>query len=85
MYRGISKEVKTEILERIKAGDPVSEISEQYGVSAKTIYTWLKKTIEEPVSIRDLQKLRKENAALKEIIGSLTIEKEMIKKKVGSR
>lgn len=81
MFRGISKEIKTEILDKIKTGTPVAEVSEKYGVSTKTVYSWLKKSIEEPVSLRELQKLRKENAALKEIIGTLTIEKEIIKKK----
>ena len=78
---GIAKEVKEEILVSIKAGTPVAKVSEQYGVSQQSIYSWLKKTVTEPVSLRELQKLRKENAALKEIIGELTIEKEMIKKK----
>lgn len=85
MYPGISKEVKGEILEKIKSGTPVGKLSEQYGVSGKTIYNWLRGTVTEQVSIRKLQKLRKENAALKEIIGILTVEKEKIKKKAESR
>ena len=85
MFHGISKEVKDEILDKIKLGTPVGKISEQYGISPKTIYTWLKRGVTEPVSIREMQKLRKENAALKEIIGILTIEKEKIKKKMDAR
>jgi len=85
MRKGISNEVKNEILLSVKSGTPVSKLSEQYGISTKTIYAWLRKTIEEPVSLRELQKLRKENAALKEIIGALTIEKEMLKKKTNGR
>ena len=85
MRRGISKEVKDEILLGVKSGTPVLKLSEQYGVSTKTIYAWLRKTVEEPVTLREIQKLRKENAALKEIIGALTIEKEMLKKKTNSR
>jgi len=85
MFKGISKEVKDEVLEKIRSGTPVAKISEQYGISDKTIYAWLKRTVTEPVSLRELQKLRKENAALKEIIGVLTVEKEMIKKKTNGR
>lgn len=85
MFHGVAKEVKDEILEKIKLGTPVSKISEQYGISVKTIYTWLKKIVIEPVSLRELQKLRKENVALKEIIGILTVEKEKIKKKAEGR
>jgi len=85
MFKGISKEIKDEVLEKIRSGIPVAKISEQHGISAKTIYTWLKKGVTEPVSIRELQKLRKENAAMREIIGMLTIEKEKIKKKAEGR
>ena len=85
MFKGVSKEVKDEVLEKIRSGTPVAKVGEQYGISSKTIYGWLKKTVTEPVSIRELQKLRKENAALKEIIGVLTIEKEGFKKKATGR
>lgn len=85
MFKGIAKEVKDEVLEKIRSGTTVGKISEQYGISNKTIYTWLKKGVIEPVSIRELQKLRKENAAMREIIGMLTIEKEKIKKKAEGR
>ena len=85
MLKGISKEVKDEMVEKIKSGIPVGKISEQYGVSPKTIYTWLKRGVTEPVSLREVQILRKENAALKEIIGVLVVEKEKIKKKMDSR
>jgi len=85
MFKVVSSEVKEEILEKIRSGVPVSKISEQYGISGKTVYNWLRKTVDEPVNLRELQRLRKENAALKEIIGELTIEKEMIKKKTDGK
>ncbi len=85
MLKGISKEVKDEMIEKIKSGIPVGKISEQYGVSSKTIYAWLKKGVTEPVSLREMQILRKENATLKEIIGVLVVEKERFKKKMDSR
>jgi transposase-like protein len=85
MFPGISKEVKEEIFDKIKSGIPVGKLSEQYGISDKSIYRWLKGTVTEQVSIRELQKLRKENVALKEIIGILTVEKEKIKKKAEGR
>lgn len=84
MANGIPKEVKDEILLAIKSGTPVSKVSEQHGVSTKTVYRWLKNTITEPVSLREMQKLRKENRELKEIIGALTVENAKIKKKTGS-
>jgi Mor family transcriptional regulator len=35
------KEVKDEILSKVKLGEKVMVISKQYGVSEKTIYNWL--------------------------------------------
>ncbi|GIW59338.1 MAG: hypothetical protein KatS3mg087_0404 [Patescibacteria group bacterium] len=35
---GISKEVKAEMLLRVKNGEKVADISNQYGVSQQTIY-----------------------------------------------
>lgn len=84
MFHAVTKEVKDEILAKIKSGTPVTQISDQYGISTKTIYGWLKKGVDEPVSIRELQILRKENATLREIVGQLTVEKEKLKKKAGS-
>ena len=81
---GISKEIKDEVLGKVKSGVTVAQISKQYGVSQQSIYKWLRGTITEPVSVREMQKLRKENRELKEIIGALTIEKEKIKKKMCS-
>jgi Mor family transcriptional regulator len=37
----IAKEVKEEILTKVKAGEPVSGLSKAYGVSDKSIYNWL--------------------------------------------
>jgi len=38
----ISKEVKDEILGKVNAGEAVTALSGQYGVSGKTIYNWLR-------------------------------------------
>lgn len=78
---GIAQEVRVEILTKVKSGMTVPKVAEQYGVSTKTIYTWLKKTVQGPVSALELAKLRRENGWLKEIIGTLTIELEKAKKK----
>ena len=39
----ISTEIRREILEKVKAGHPVPELSSSYGVSNRTIYKWLQK------------------------------------------
>lgn len=77
---GIAKEVKAEILSKVKAGEKVAKLAEQYGVSEVTIYAWLKSRVEGSVSILEHRKLKKENGQLKEIIGVLTLELEKTKK-----
>lgn len=81
MFQPIKKEIKEEILHKIKTeGLPVVKASEQYGVSTKTIYGWLAKLAVKPPSILELYKLRKENQALNQIIGQLTLELSKLKR-----
>lgn len=81
MRNAIAKEVKEEILSKVKAGEPVLSLSKQYGVSDKTIYNWLKVKTTRHVSWMEHVKLKRENQQLKEIIGILTLEVEKSKKK----
>jgi len=78
---GIAKEVKVEIISKVKSGTPVLKLSEEYGVSDKTIYNWLKAGVEHSASALELVKIRRENDQLKQIIGVLTLELEKAKKK----
>jgi len=45
----IPKEIKEEILSKVKAGERVAALAEQYGISTKTVYTWLSKEAGEEV------------------------------------
>jgi len=78
---GIAREVKLEILAKVKAGEKVSELSKQYGVSDKTIYSWLRGQVTQEVSWREYKRVMKENEDLKKILGVLTLELEKAKKK----
>lgn len=78
---GISKEVKTEILAKVKSGQKVVELSKHYGVSDKTIYNWLRGQVTEQVNYREYKRVIKENEDLKNILGVLTLELEKTKKK----
>lgn len=77
----ISNEVKAEILEKVKRGEKVMALSQQYGVSTKTIYYWLRKGTTEEISVVAYNKIRRENDELKAIVGVLTAELERLKKK----
>lgn len=71
----VPKDVKQQILERVKHGDkPVTEIAQEHGLSTKTIYNWLSKGAKAQPTWRELTKLKKENRVLHEIIGKLTVK-----------
>lgn len=77
----IAKEVKDEILLRIKSGEKVVAVSKQYGISEKTVYYWLRSGTEQQVSMIEHNKIKRENEELKAIVGALTIMVERLKKK----
>ncbi|MBU1085840.1 MAG: transposase [Candidatus Beckwithbacteria bacterium] len=79
----IANEVKKEIVEKVKQGEPVATLATQYGVSDRSIYAWLKRKASGNISVLEHNKLKRENTLLKEIIGALTIELEKTKKKTG--
>ena len=42
MSRRIPKEIKEEILSKVQSGERVADLAQQYGVSDKSIYGWLR-------------------------------------------
>jgi transposase-like protein len=86
MFKRISKEIKEEILGRVTEGKfSVPKLAEQYAMSPKTIYSWLRNNTEETnISAVEFNKLKRENDELKRIIGIVTLQLEREKKgKVG--
>lgn len=79
--RGVSKEIKAEILAKVKQGGKVTDLARQYGVSDKTIYYWLRQGTEaEAVPWVKYNKLKRENEELKRLIGEITLEMSVGKK-----
>lgn len=71
----IPKEIKTEILAKVKAGEKVVDLARQYGVSDKSIYTWLHvETGDQVVSIVQYNRLKRENEELKKLVGDITLK-----------
>jgi len=71
----IPREIKEEILNKIKGGEKVVPLANQYGISDKTIYYWLRQsTGEEAVSLVKYNKLRRENEELKKLLGEVTLK-----------
>ena len=84
-YR-ISTEIKDEIINKIKHdGLNVTDAATQYGISNRTIYAWLGTKAKGVVSVLEHNKLKKENAQLKQIIGDLTIKMSVEAKKGSSK
>lgn len=75
------KEIKQEILEKVKSGEKVMDLARQYGISDKTIYYWLRQsTGEDVVSAVKYNRLKRENEELKRLIGEITLEMSVGKK-----
>lgn len=81
MFKAINKEIKEEILHKIKSdGLSVADAAEEYGISAKTIYGWLGRENSSAPSILEINKLKRKNRELYTMIGMLTTEIEHLKK-----
>jgi len=77
----IPREIKQEILGKVKTGERVMDLAKQYGISDKTIYYWLRQsTGEEVVSAVKYNKLKRENEELKRLLGEITLEMSLGKK-----
>jgi transposase-like protein len=81
MRRRIPKEIKEELISKVQAGERVADLAEQYAISTKTIYGWLRQnTGEAVVSALQYNKLKRENEELKRLIGELTLNMHLQKK-----
>ena len=82
----VSQEVKDQIIKRIKEdGISVSHAASEHGIKPKLIYNWISKGVSAPPSILEVSRLKRENQALKELIGELTLEMSLAKKKTDDR
>jgi len=77
----ISPEVKKEIIEKVKNGEKVNDLASKYGISNRTIYAWLKRSVDSSISLAEFNRLEKENHDLKAIAGALMFQLEKLKKK----
>lgn len=73
----IAREIKEEIISKIKTeGITGAEAGRRYGVSPKNIYRWLSEGLGGASSqVLEMNKLRRENQNLKQIIGELMLER----------
>ena len=74
-------------LKQAEAGQAVSDVCRQMGVSEATFYVWKKRYANLGVlELRELRQLRDENTRLKRLVADLTLDRhvlqEVIKKKI---
>lgn len=41
MFKAVPKQIKEEVLAKVKAGEKVADLAKQYGISDKTLAEWL--------------------------------------------
>ncbi len=82
-HPSVSKDVKEQILKRIKEeGVPVKQLAEEHGLKPRSIYLSVEaRGVSSPPSAMEVDKLRRENQALKELIGQITLDMTMAAKK----
>ena len=77
----IAPEVKEQIISRIKNdGVTVSDAAKDHGISETSIYKWLGKGAAGP-SYAEMAKLRRENKALLELVGEMSLKLSEAQKK----
>lgn len=70
----IPKEIRAEILAKIKGGAKASEVASQHGVSPKTVYGWLGGEAKSHVSFGEYQRLKRERDGLLALVGELVLK-----------
>jgi transposase-like protein len=73
-YR-IAPELKEQILKRVKEeGATVSQAAKDHGIHETTIYNWLGAGAKSAPSWIEVTKLKRENKALLELVGEITLK-----------
>ena len=82
MGKRYSKEVKEEVLGKVRGGRRVSDVAREHGINEMTVRTWLERdTVSGGSQILEMSRLKRENEELLRIIGELKVESERAKKK----
>jgi len=81
----VPADVKKQILDRIKQGGAsIKQVAEEHGISDRTVYGWLSKGAVSAPSWLELNRLKRENAALKELIRTcMKLTKSKLAKQAG--
>ena len=82
MSRKYDNSIKLEVCEKLRNGEKLSDVSSHYGIAKSTISGWLKRSaVGEKGEELEIGKLKRENEALYKLLGRLTYEGELKKKR----
>lgn len=74
MAAQIPREIREEILAKIKGGAKASDIADQHGVSRKTVYGWLGGVAKATIGFAQYQKMKRERDGLLSLVGELLLK-----------
>ena len=76
-----TKEIKEEVLNKIRSGRKVVEVAKEHGINDMTIRTWIERDTETGAAqTLEMSRLRRENEALLRLVGQLTYDSDIQKK-----
>lgn len=73
-YKRIASEIKDQIISRAKDGVPVIQLSQEHGVSTKSIYTWITNNSVSAPGVLQIARLKREKDDLLNLVGELTLK-----------
>ena len=73
------KEIREEVLSKIRSGRKVMDVSKEHGINDMTIRTWLERDADGSQTV-EMSRLRRENESLLRLVGQLTYESDLQKK-----
>lgn len=81
MTKRYSAEIKEEVLNKIRGGQKVVEVSKLHGINEMTIRTWIERdTTSTAAETLEISRLKRENENLLRIIGQLTYQADVREK-----
>jgi transposase-like protein len=81
MVKRYSKEIKEEVVKKIRGGQRVVEVAKAHGINEMTVRTWLERDSNSSASeTLEISRLKRENETLLQIIGQLTYRAEVREK-----
>ena len=70
----LSNDQLREIENRVKEGEHIRDLAKEYKVSSKTIYNHIKQDASTDGNLLEISRLKRENKALKELVGAITYD-----------